>query len=155
MRLSRRHERWVYGIGGLLFLSGVGWLIAHYFLAKPDAFGNSFHPSEPWWLRLHGAAAMGFLLVLGSLFPRHLVPAWRVRRNFRSGLGVIGVMALLIATGYGLYYAAGEQSRPWISAIHWIIGLLAALIVPWHAWRGKRTRGVRPAASAPRGPRSR
>ena len=51
MRLSRRHRLYLYVIGGSLVASGVAWLIAHYLLAAPSEFGETHHPSEPWWLR--------------------------------------------------------------------------------------------------------
>ncbi|WP_211464894.1 hypothetical protein [Collimonas silvisoli] len=138
IRLSRQHERWIYLIGAILFLSGLGWLIAHNFLAAPGEFGDAHHPSEPWWLRLHGAAAMGFLMVIGSLLPGHIASAWRLRKNHRSGLFMLALVAVLLLTGYGLYYAGDEQSRPWISLIHWIAGTAAAAGLWLHIWLGKR-----------------
>ncbi len=113
VKLNRRHKRWLYGVASVLAASGIGWLIAHYLLPGSGEFGDSTSASEPWWLRLHGAAAMGFLIALGSLLPGHISRAWQLRRNHRSGLTILGLVALLIVTGYGLYYAGDEQSRPW------------------------------------------
>lgn len=146
MRLSQQHERWIYATGGVLFLSGLGWLIAHFFLAGPGEFGELHHVSEPWWLRLHGAGAMVFLLALGSLFPGHIVRAWQVRKNHRTGLLMLTIMAVLVVTGYGLYYAGDETTRPWISAVHWVVGLAAAAGLLLHVQIGRRSRGKRPIA---------
>jgi len=44
---------------------------------------------------------------------------------------------LLIATGYGLYYAGDEQTRPWISCVHWVLGLAAASMAPLHVYLGR------------------
>jgi hypothetical protein len=137
MRLSKRHERWVYIICGLLFISGLGWLFAHYFLAVAGEFGEAHHPSEPWWLRLHGAAAMGFLMVLGSLLQAHISRAWHLRKNLASGLFMLGLVMLLVLTGYGLYYVADEQSHPWISTLHWTIGIAAIAGLVLHVKLGK------------------
>jgi cation transport ATPase len=143
IRLSRSHQRWVYGIGGLLLLSGIGWLVCHFFLAVQTEFGASPHPLEPWWLKLHGAAAMGFLIVIGSLLPNHIARAWRLRKNRSSGLAMLSLLAIIILSGYGLYYLGDEQTRPWISLIHWIIGLLVATVLPLHVWLGLKGK-VRP-----------
>lgn len=77
-RLSRQHEFWVYGTGVALSLSGMGWLICHFLLR---ATGAGPHPLEVWWLRMHGAAVVGFLIVFGTVIPAHAVYGWRQRLN--------------------------------------------------------------------------
>lgn len=138
VKLSQRHKRWLYATAGILFASGLGWLIAHYLFAGRGDFGDAPHPSEPWWLRIHGAAAMGFLIALGSLLPGHISRAWHARRNHRSGLFMLTLVAVLILTGYGLYYAGDEETRPWISLLHWLIGVAAAAGLPLHVYLGRR-----------------
>ncbi len=148
MRLSPRHELWLYGIGLLIFLSGLGWLVDHYVFAGATDFGLARGPFELWWLRLHGAAAMAGLMVLGSLFPGHIARAWRARTNHRSGLMMFGLAALLIVTGYGLYYLGDEETRPWISVVHWLIGIAAAAGLALHVRLGKRRRRLHLGASS-------
>jgi len=138
VRLSPRHERWVAGTSLALLLSGVLWLLFHYFVAAPGEFGEARHPLEAWWLRLHGAAAMGFLIVLGTVLPVHASPALALRRNRGTGAAVLCLIAALLVTGYALYYAGSEELRPWISAIHWAIGLIAAPALVLHGFAGKR-----------------
>lgn len=140
VRLSRRHERWLYALGGLLLVSGLGWLIAHYFLATAGEFGETHHASEPWWLRIHGAAAMGFLVAFGTLLPVHIVRAWHLGKNRRTGVLMLIVIGLLGVTAYGLYYAGGDVLRTWLSAIHWITGFAATAGLIVHAWKGKHLR---------------
>lgn len=140
IRLSKLHERWVYVIGGVLFFSGLGWLFFHYFMAVPNEFGDVHNAYEPWWLKLHGAAAMGFLMIIGSLLPVHVTRAWRLRKNRSSGLFMVVLLSVLVATGYGLYYLGDEQTRPWISVIHWVIGVLVSAALPLHVWLGTRNR---------------
>jgi H+/Cl- antiporter ClcA len=135
MRLSRHHRQWLYAIGGCLVGSGVAWLIAHYLPAEASSFGETHHPSEAWWLRLHGAAVMAFLVVLGTILPGHVTRAWSlrknrtrsVRRNVITGVFMLSLVAALAVTGYALYYSGNEDLRPYISTGHWIIGLAAAL----------------------------
>lgn len=139
IRLSPSHERWVLSLSVALLISGALWLAFHYFITLPGEFGEQRHPLEAWWLRLHGAAAMVFLIVLGTMLPIHIRRAWKLRRNYRTGGVMVSVVTVLVITGYGLYYASGENLRIWISAAHWGIGLFAmpALIV--HVLIGKRS----------------
>lgn len=148
VRLSRRHERWLYAISGVLFASGLGWLITHYFFAGKGEFADMPNPAEPWWLRAHGAAMMGFLITLGSLLPGHVARAWQVRRNHRSGILMLACIALLLLTGYGLYYASEDQTRAWISVLHWGAGLAAAFALPLHVALGKSRSAARRAGNA-------
>jgi hypothetical protein len=53
---------------------------------------------------------------------------------------------LLVVTGYGLYYAGKEETRPWIRMAHWITGVLAAFGLALHACLGKRSSQGRPLA---------
>ena len=143
--LSARHERWVLGLSLALFASGAAWLLAHFLFATADEFGVRQDVSGPWWLRLHGAAAMGFLVSVGTLLPVHVRRAWALKRNRASGATVLAVATLLAASGYALYYAGSEELRPWISAPHWLLGLvaapaLAAHVVLGHRWAARRRR---------------
>lgn len=143
VRLSRRHERFVYAGWLLLALSGLVWVVAHYFFRQHTDFGDLPSPAEGWCLRAHGAGVMVFLLVLGSLLPNHVHRALQTRRNRVSGIVLLVVCALLTLTGYGLYYVAAENVRPVISLVHWIVGLAAAGFLPLHALLGKRRFGGR------------
>ena len=143
VQLSTRHERWLYVVAGALLLSGLGWLTAHYLLSGGSLladfeFEGLPHPSELWWLRLHGASMIGFLVVFGALLPGHVMHGWRRRRNKRSGSFMLGVVVALALTGYGLYYLGDEATRPWISAAHWVIGLAAGAGLVLHVTLGKR-----------------
>jgi hypothetical protein len=137
IRLGPWHQGAVYGATALLVLSGIVWLVLHYFMAQPGDYGPQIHPLEPWMLRLHGAAAMAGLIVYGSLLPVHIRRAWAIRRNIALGIGVAAVMLLLTITGYLLYYAGSEETRPVISAAHWVIGLAAPLLLAWHIVSGR------------------
>lgn len=132
-RLSPRREKLVYAILGALWFSGVAWLVFRYFLRVPGEFGELPHPLESWWLRLHGAAAFATLWLLGLLWPTHVLPAWRARRR-ASGIVLAVLMAVLVASGWLLYYG-GEATRTAVSPLHWILGLALALPLLWHALR--------------------
>lgn len=141
-RISRRHRWWLYLCSGLLFASGVGWLAGHYLLRGDDLIAmGAPHPSEVWWLRLHGAALLGFLVSFGALLPRHIADGWRRGVNLASGVVVIAMALVLTCTGYGLYYATGDTVRGGVSVIHWGVGLASFFGLIWHIVRGRSMSG--------------
>ena len=78
------------------------------------------------------------LIVTGSLLPVHVRRGWHQRKNVIAGSIIVAILALLIASGYALYYYGGEDARPLISALHWIVGLCAPLTLIWHISRGRQ-----------------
>jgi hypothetical protein len=149
IRLGSRHQGAVYGATAVLALSGIVWLVAHYFLSVEGEYGPQIHPLEPWMLKVHGAAAMATLIAYGSLLPVHVRRAWAIRRNILLGAGLVAVMLLLTVTGYLLYYAGGENTRPIISAVHWILGLAVPAVLAWHVVSGRSAGRM---ADGPTGP---
>ena len=91
-------------------------------------------------MKIHGAAAMAILIVIGMLLTGHVRFAWRARRNRGNGSLFLSVFAVLTITGYGLYYAGGESLRAWTSWIHLAVGLALPFLLMLHVWLGKRTR---------------
>ena len=132
------HQGAVYGATAALAVSGIIWLVLHYFVAVPGEYGPQIHPLEPWMLRLHGAAAMAGLIIYGSLLPVHVRRAWSLRRNIVLGIALVSVLLLLTITGYLLYYAGDENTRPVISAAHWVLGLAVPALLVWHVVSGRR-----------------
>jgi hypothetical protein len=137
IRLGPWHQGAVYGATAALAVSGIIWLVLHYFFAVPGEYGPQIHPLEPWMLRLHGAAAMAGLIIYGSLLPVHIRRAWSIRRNIVLGIALVAFMLLLTVTGYLLYYAGDENTRPVISAAHWILGLAVPALLVWHIVSGR------------------
>jgi 4-amino-4-deoxy-L-arabinose transferase-like glycosyltransferase len=72
----------------------------------------------------------------------HIRRALRAGRNLASGWAMIGSMALLVFTGFGLYYLASEGSRPQWSLVHWIVGLALPALVVAHVLIGRASRKV-------------
>lgn len=137
MRLSARHQLWIYVLGTLVALSGALWLLFHSFIAVPGDFGPAAHPLERWWLRLHGLASAAFLILLGTVLPVHAQIAWLAGRNRFSGALFFAVLMFLIASGYALYYVGHEAARSALSIGHWTVGLGVPAVIAWHAWRGR------------------
>jgi hypothetical protein len=139
MRLSSQHRRWFYTASALLFGSGAAWLLFRYGLQRAGEFGDLPHPGESWSMRVHGGAAMLFLVMLGTLIRSHILHGWRLGRNRFTGIAMIATMVLLTLTGYALYYAGGERTRPVISVIHWAIGIGLPAALLWHIVVGRRS----------------
>lgn len=140
MRLGKWHQGYLYASGTLLVLSGALWLLFHYFVRLPGQFGDMPHPLEPVWLTIHGLCAAAFLIGFGSVMPGHVRRAWVARRNRWSGTFFFGLLALLITSGYGLYYIGEDDVRAFVSAVHWVIGLGIPVMMGWHIWLGRASR---------------
>jgi len=138
LKLRPAHRRWLYLVSVLLLVSGIGWLVAHYFLHGPADFPGAPHRSEPWWLRLHGAAAIGFLMAFGALLLQHVRSGWRQRVNRATGVVMLAAVGVLILTAYGLYYIGDDRLRMIVGFAHWAIGIAAALALPAHVMVGRR-----------------
>ena len=143
LNLSPNRRLWLYATVAVLTASGTAWLVCQHWLRVESEFGITPHPSAPWWLRLHGAAAMLFLVLFGTLLRDHVRAGWRAHRNRSSGAGLLGVCLWLTITGYGLYYVGGESLRLWLSRLHWLPGLLWPIVLMVHIWLGRRTRAAR------------
>lgn len=139
MRLPHWQRRSFYAVFGILLLSGIAWLAAHFFLRTSGAFGPTIHPLEPWSMKLHGAAAMLALWLVGTLLQLHIRRGLAAGRNLSAGWSMIGLLFLLSLTGYALYYVAGEESRPFWSVAHWAGGLLLPLLIWLHVATGRKT----------------
>jgi hypothetical protein len=132
IHLTNRAKHWINAVGIGVWLSGAGWLCAHYLFARQNEFGLPDSPAEPWWLKAHGAFAFLALWTGGLLWGVHVAKAWREHRHRWSGGTLFGLLLVLILSGYLLYYVGEEHLRATISAAHWILGLLLPLIYLTH-----------------------
>jgi EamA domain-containing membrane protein RarD len=125
--LSPLQKRSLYGTTGLLWLSGAVWL-----------YLDEINPLK-LWMKLHGAAAMIFLMVFGSLLFHHVPNGWKQDRQRPSGVPLIVLCGILTITGWGLYYWASEAIRRWTSLLHTAVGLFLPVIISLHVWLGRRS----------------
>ncbi len=147
-RLTSPQKGWVYGTFLLLWLSGITWWILHRFAIRETEFGAGTHPAEPWMLKLHGAASMVSLLVLGALIPLHAQRAWPSRINRLSALILSGLLVVLVVTAYGLYYIPDEAVRQVVHWIHLVGGGVLPLVLFWHIRQGRReTQSIPPSTA--------
>ena len=137
IRFSRRLRVWFYSVFGLLFLSGGVWLVVYYLTGTGD-FDGPYSILLPWLLRIHGAAAMASLVVLGVLIPLHMQRGWEEGRNRGTALVMITLCLSMIVSGYGLYYCGDEKLRSWLSGFHSIAGGSLPLVLLWHIVSGRK-----------------
>jgi len=139
--VPHNRRRWLYAAFALAFVSGVLWLVFHYFLQQAGEFGPQPHALEIWWLRLHGAAAFVMLWYAGIVWGTHARPALKHGADWkRSGLGVVALLALLGISGYLLYYLVDDDWRALARIVHWSLGLALALPLGVHLVGVRRAR---------------
>jgi hypothetical protein len=142
MRMSAGLRAALYATFGLLWLSGCGWLALHEFFEPVTEFGPTPHPWEPVLLRVHGVIAVAGDFLLGWMSPVHVVERWRQRRKMTSGIVTAATAALLVLSGYALYYFT-DRAHTASSMIHETIGA-AAIVVALIHWRRFTAAGQRP-----------
>jgi len=135
--LKRAHRWCLYVVLALLFFTGAAWADWNYLVARPGDFEAV---AKTWAMKIHGAATMAILVLIGTLITGHVQFAWRARRNRGNGAFLLGIFGVLTITGYGLYYAGDDQLRAWTSWIHLGVGLSIPFLIALHLILGKRTR---------------
>lgn len=136
MRLASNLRRGLYAISAVVALSGVAWLYGHY-AGPAEGMPSWFTPVS---LEIHGGAMMVLLILAGSVVALHAPTGWREGKNRRSGVVLSAILFALTATGFLLYYLGNEEMRAATSVVHWTLGLASALMLPMHAWFGRRSR---------------
>lgn len=86
--------------------------------------------------RLHGALAMAFLLILGTLFP-HGKAGLKAGRNTAWGLALLASLGILIVSAWGLYYLPEDWKSP-VAKAHLWCGIALPLLIWVHAFKGRR-----------------
>lgn len=138
VRFSWNLRFWFYTIFGILFLSGAIWMGIYYYEQLNDSNIETFAWIKLWLLRIHGAAAMASLVLLGFLIPRHMQRGWAQDRNRVTAIILILWCSVLVLSGYGLYYCGDEVLRFYLRNIHGIAGILIVPALIWHILSGKR-----------------
>ena len=137
----KRGRRWLtYGIGFGLWASGSAWLVFHYVLKVKSPFGPAENPLTHWWLAAHGLFAFASLWLFGLLWGQHIVGAWKSGRHRVTGSVLFAILAVLIATGYLLYYAGGDETQTITAVLHWGIGLAVPVPFLLHRFRKRGPR---------------
>ena len=141
------YPRWFFAlllfIFAALFITGV--------LLTPTSLDLRLEWDVPWRLgadwhiavaATHTAVAFVMLMLLGALLGIHARAGLRRRRNVYSGLALVAIMAVLMATAVGIYYLGDEQMAMMTALTHLAVGLGAPLLFGYHAWAGHLHAGI-------------
>ena len=126
-RLHPAHRVVLYSALGVLLATGVAWQ------------AMSTGAAASLVMKVHGAAGMVTLVLLGALLAQHVPAGWTANKNRKSGAILLGAMAWLALTGYLLYYAGGESLRWYAAQSHLWVGIAACAIVALHVRRSALT----------------
>ena len=140
-RLPRWHRRAIYLVTGLLVLSGLAWLAVGYLLAPPGEPTPAPHAYGGPLLAIHGVVAYVALVAYTLVGYTHMRTGWRVPDLRVAAFWLCATLALLIATGLGLYYVATETAHPALRWLHVAAGLLLPMVLALHILRGRRIAG--------------
>jgi hypothetical protein len=129
--VTRKERAVIYTVCGLLWVTGVFWLVLHYEFQGHNEFGELPNPAEPGLMRLHGLVAVAGVFLFGWLTAAHVTPRWSIGRNRTSGLVLASCVFVLVVSGYALYYTtAGVHAQA--SVLHEVLGVLALLAALAH-----------------------
>jgi Kef-type K+ transport system membrane component KefB len=145
-RLDLLHRRALYAVCVVLFITGCAWAVLHYLHAHLGLGEQASMAQAVLAMKVHGAAAMLALVLIGTVLPRHVNHGLRNARNKPSGIGMLCVLALLSVSGYFLYYAGSEEFRSFNSWAHLAAGLALPAVGLAHVVR--RLPGARAALVA-------
>jgi hypothetical protein len=141
LRMSATLRLTIFAAFGVLWASGCVWLILHLFFEGQTQFGPTPNPWEPSVIRLHGWIAVAAVFLLGWITAKHISERWPQLRKRVSGLSLAGVLALLVISGYGLYYTT-DRLHDMAATAHEILGTAVILIALTH-WARRSSRAVR------------
>ena len=139
LRLDRGLRWLVYVDLAVLFVTGVAWW------ALDDAFGSA----RSYLLATHGLGAMIFLATFGAVLALHVGAGWQRRRNRASGIAMLVLLGVLLATAYGLYYSGSDWFRDFLADVHLGAGLILPLVLTIHVWLGTNAKGLSTSGEAP------
>lgn len=81
---------------------------------------------------LHATAAFLALFIVGALWSVHIRAGWIRRENWRSGIAMLLLVAVLLASAIGMYYAGEERAGQLSVIVHLLAGLLVPVIFAAH-----------------------
>ncbi len=128
----------VYLIGGALWVSGCAWLCLDQFFAQRGPFGNIPHPLAAPLLLVHGVTAIASLYLFGWITAHHALRWWAAGLRRSSGAVLAGFVALLIVSGFALFFVSSDAWQRYAAAVHDVLGVAVTLFAIRHWFFGRR-----------------
>ena len=126
----------------IIVITGAVYSWMKYWLVTDDPFAVVNHPLQPLVLHAHVLAGPVFLILFGIVFDAHVSRALRAAGGARrSGVTSLVTVLTMVASGYLLQVATGDQARRVMVVVHLISGALFAvsylthLVTAWRRWR--------------------
>lgn len=146
--MRRRRRQAVYGVFGMLWLSGCLWLLLDQFFKRQGPFGSTAHPLQAPLLLGHGIIAILSMYLLGWVSARHVLRWWPGRLRRLSG-GVLAMFFLLLTvSGFALFFLSDDRWLRDCALAHDVLGVGVTVFAIQH-WFFSRRRDMRSAASLP------
>ena len=129
----------VYAVSGVLWVSGLSWLVLDQFFARQQQFGRTPHPLEPPLLLIHGVVAILAMYALGWISARHVVRWWTVDQRRLSGSVLTAALLLLTLSGFALFFLSDDESQRITRVVHEVLGVGITLLVVQHWFFRRRS----------------
>lgn len=123
----------LYIITLVMMISGLVWLYFDYFVEIETEFGLSHHPSQKWFLKIHGIGSAVFLFIFGMTYVIHIQKTLKNPERRKTGWMNLIFWTLMIMSGYSLLYLASDDVREYMSLFHWILGILSVVVLFMHS----------------------
>jgi len=123
---------WIYLLLGGLWLSGALWLALDQFFTSRGPFGKTPHPWEGPVVLLHGIIAVASLYLLGWISAQHVTHWWPKRLRRVSGICLCAFLAVLIVSGFALFFITDDHWQSIAAVVHEISGLVLTPIAVQH-----------------------
>ena len=131
-RMPRRQRLMVYAVSGVLWVSGLLWLVLDQFFTRQEQFGRTPHPLESPLLLIHGVVAILAMYALGWISARHVVRWWTEDQRRLSGSVFTAVLLVLTLSGFALFFLSSDESQRITRVIHELLGLGITLLAVQH-----------------------
>jgi hypothetical protein len=140
VRLSPAQRLSIHCIVGMLWLSGCAWLILDQFFTGRGPFGAIPNPAEAPLLLLHGVISILSMYLFGWITARHVLRWWPARSRRWSGGGLAAFIAILIVSGFALFFLSGDEWIHYSAVSHEVLGLAVTAFAIRH-WVYRRRHG--------------
>lgn len=136
-RMPRGQRAAVYVIVGVLWISGCAWLCLDQFAAQRGPFGSTPHPLEPPLLLAHGVTGVASLYLFGWIGARHALRWWVGGLRRMSGGTLACIVALLILSGFALFFLTSDAWQRYTAAVHDVLGIAVTVFAIQHWFFGR------------------